>query len=161
MSAFFFFANENRKKLKVSNPEFGIKEVAKSNSVAWKALSAEDRKPYNEMVSKDRKRYEKELKQLEEIGYFINQDGVKSTDLDLKGNKRDFPEGTVMPKKVRSSYLYFFSDCQKEAKSKLPEGEKTNVSAVTKGISSRWKNISESDKKKYEDMHLKDKERHE
>ena len=62
MSAFFFFANENRIKLKKSNPEYNIKEVARANSAAWKELSAEDRKPYNEMVSKDRKRYEKELK---------------------------------------------------------------------------------------------------
>ena len=128
MSAFFFFANQNRIVLKKSNPEFGIKEVARGNSAAWKALSREDRKPYNEMVSKDRKRYEKELKQLEELGYFINQDGVKSTDLDIKGKKRDFPQGTVIPKKVRSSYLYYFSECQKEAKSMLGEGEKTNVS---------------------------------
>ena len=62
MSAFFFFANQNRIVLKKSNPEYGIKEVARGNSAAWKALSAEERKPYNEMVSKDRKRYEKELK---------------------------------------------------------------------------------------------------
>lgn len=62
ISAFFFFANDNRIKLKKEHPEYGIKEVAVANSKAWKELSAEDRKPYNEMVSKDRKRYEKELK---------------------------------------------------------------------------------------------------
>lgn len=47
---------------------------------------------------------------MEELGYFINQDGVKSTDLDAKGRKLDFPEGTVMPKKVRSAYLYYFGE---------------------------------------------------
>lgn len=72
MSAFFFFANENRVKLKKTNPKYSIKEVAQANSKGWKELSAEDRKPYNEMVSKDRKRYEKELKQMDELGYFIN-----------------------------------------------------------------------------------------
>ena len=62
MSAFFFFANENRIKIKAENAKAGIKEVAQANSKAWKELSAEDRKPYDAMVSKDRKRYEKELK---------------------------------------------------------------------------------------------------
>ena len=53
------------------------------------------------MVAKDRERYEKELKQLNELGYFVNGDGVKSTDLDKKGKVKEFPEGTVMPKKTR------------------------------------------------------------
>lgn len=156
MSAYFFFANENRLKLKEKNPDMNIKDIARANSAAWKELSAEDRKPYNAMVSKDRIRYEKELKQLDELGYFFNSDGVKSTDLDEKGNKREFPEGTVMPKKVRSSYLYFFTECQKESKANKAEGEKSNVSAVTKEISTKWKSMSEADKQKYEDMHKKD-----
>ena len=62
MSAFFFFANENRVKLKETTPDMKIGDVARANSAAWKELSKEDRKPYDEMVSKDRKRYEKELK---------------------------------------------------------------------------------------------------
>ena len=62
MSAFFFFANENRVKLKKESPGLSIKEVAQANSKGWKELEAEARKPYDAMVSKDRKRYEKELK---------------------------------------------------------------------------------------------------
>lgn len=60
------------------------------------------------MNTKDRTRYEGELKQLEELGYFINADGIKSTELDKKGNKKEFPEGTMMPKKVNSAYMYYF-----------------------------------------------------
>ena len=62
MSAFFFFANQNRIKLKATGVKMSIKETAQANSKGWKELSPEDRKPYNEMVSKDRKRYEAELK---------------------------------------------------------------------------------------------------
>ena len=98
---------------------------------------------------------------MEELGYFINSDGVKSTDLDSKGRVREFAEGTIMPKKVRSAYLYFFAEFQKLRKSEKKEGEKTNVSEVTKEISTKWKSMNETDKSKYEDMHKADITRHE
>lgn len=41
MSAYFHFSNENRLKVKEANPQFRIGDVAKANSVAWKALTAE------------------------------------------------------------------------------------------------------------------------
>jgi len=56
-----------------------FKEISQQNAKDWKNISAEVRKPYDQLVEKDRERYEKELKQLNELGYFINKDGVKST----------------------------------------------------------------------------------
>jgi len=108
MSAFLFFTKDNRIKVREKKGKLSNKEFADINSVDWKNLSAEDRKPYDEMVMKDKERYEKELKQLGELGYFINSDGIKSTELDRKGKVKEFPEGTVMPKKTRSAYMYYF-----------------------------------------------------
>lgn len=51
------------------------------------------------MNLKDIERFEKETKQLAELGYFTNSDGVKSTSLSKKGKVLNFPEGTTMPKK--------------------------------------------------------------
>jgi len=36
------------------------------------------------MVTADRLRYEKECKQMAELGYFVTKDGIKSTLLDRK-----------------------------------------------------------------------------
>lgn len=89
------------------------------------------------MVKKDRIRYEAELKQLNELGYFINKNGIKSTELDKKGKVRNFPEGTVMPKKCRSGYMYYFVECQQARKKEAGEG-KVNVTQVTREISTKW-----------------------
>ena len=108
ISAFFFFTIENRKKLKEKNPNITIKEIAVQNSADWKKCTPEQKKQYDDMVAKDKERYDKQVKQLSELGYFINSEGVKSTDLDKKGNVKEFAEGTVMPKKAKSAYMYYF-----------------------------------------------------
>ena len=79
------------------------------------------------MVAKDKQRYDKEVKQLTELGYFINSEGVKSTDLDKKGNVKEFAEGTVLPKKVKSAYMFYFIEQQQENKKKVGEEKKSNV----------------------------------
>ena len=46
----------------------------------WKALSDDDKKPYNDKAAADEKRYKDQLAELEEKGYFTMPDGSKSTD---------------------------------------------------------------------------------
>lgn len=57
------------------------------------------------MKVKDQARYDKELNQLQTKGYFVNSQGVKSTDIVQK--KFKYPEGTVMPKKPVHAYQWY------------------------------------------------------
>ncbi|KAH9599213.1 High mobility group box domain [Trypanosoma melophagium] len=57
MSAYFFFTSDFRKK----NPDLSVTETAKAASVAWKALSEEMRKPFEDMAQKDKERYQREM----------------------------------------------------------------------------------------------------
>ena len=45
---------------------------------------------------------------MEELGYFVNRDGIKSSQLDRNHKIKEFPEGTIKPKKVTSAYMYYF-----------------------------------------------------
>jgi hypothetical protein len=47
----------------------------------WKALSEEEKKPFILESEKDKIRFEKESNDLQKLGYFIDKNGVKSTDL--------------------------------------------------------------------------------
>ena len=54
----------------------------------WNNLSAKDRKPYEEMVAKDQQRYQRELDELIEKGFFIyEKDGKSSADVQKKIKK--------------------------------------------------------------------------
>ncbi|KAL4785689.1 high mobility group box domain-containing protein [Aspergillus varians] len=60
LSAYMFFANDNREKVREDNPGITFGQVGKMLGEKWKALSEKDRKPYEEKAATDKKRYEEE-----------------------------------------------------------------------------------------------------
>jgi len=56
LSAFFFFCNEERPSVRKEFPEYQVGDVAKVLGKKWGAVT--DRKPYEVMAAKDKKRYE-------------------------------------------------------------------------------------------------------
>jgi len=59
-SAFIFFASEIRSKLIIQNPNMDFAEVARELGRMWQTLKKTDRKKYEDMAVKDKKRYDKE-----------------------------------------------------------------------------------------------------
>ncbi|KAL4882857.1 Non-histone chromosomal protein 6 [Aspergillus karnatakaensis] len=60
LSAYMFFANDNRDKVREENPGITFGQVGKMLGEKWKALSDKDRKPYEQKAADDKKRYEDE-----------------------------------------------------------------------------------------------------
>lgn len=61
MSAFMFFSNENRNKIKEANPEMSFGEIGRKVGEAWKALSDKQRQVYVKKSVEDKKRYESDM----------------------------------------------------------------------------------------------------
>ncbi|KAF9889061.1 Non-histone chromosomal protein 6 [Aspergillus nanangensis] len=60
LSAYMFFANDNRDKVREDNPGITFGQVGKALGEKWKALSDTDRRPYEDKAATDKKRYEDE-----------------------------------------------------------------------------------------------------
>jgi len=60
LSAYMFFANEQRENVREENPGISFGQVGKVLGERWKALSENQRKPYEEKAQTDKKRYEDE-----------------------------------------------------------------------------------------------------
>ncbi|KAF7714393.1 Non-histone chromosomal protein 6 [Penicillium ucsense] len=60
LSAYMFFANDNRDKVREENPGITFGQVGKMLGDKWKALSETERKPYDAKAAADKKRYEEE-----------------------------------------------------------------------------------------------------
>lgn len=60
LSAYMFFANEQRDKVREDNPGIKFGEVGKLLGEKWKALSEKQRTPYEAKAAADKKRYEQE-----------------------------------------------------------------------------------------------------
>lgn len=60
LSAYMFFANENRDIVRAENPGISFGQVGKVLGEKWKALQGDEKVPYENKAEADKKRYEKE-----------------------------------------------------------------------------------------------------
>lgn len=58
-SAFFWFSNDERGKVKAQNPEYGVGDIAKELGRRWADADPEARAKYEALADKDKSRYEK------------------------------------------------------------------------------------------------------
>ena len=56
------------------------KDVIRKCGEKWKALTDDEKKPYLDAQEKDKQRYQNELNHLMTHGYFMMEDGTKSSD---------------------------------------------------------------------------------
>lgn len=61
LSAFFWFCNDERGKVKMLNPEFGVGDIAKELGKRWSDAGPECKSKYEAMAEKDKARYEREM----------------------------------------------------------------------------------------------------
>ncbi|KAF3163112.1 Non-histone chromosomal protein 6 [Orbilia oligospora] len=60
LSAYMFFANEQRENVRAENPGIAFGQVGKVLGERWKALTTAQRKPYEDKAKADKQRYEDE-----------------------------------------------------------------------------------------------------
>lgn len=126
-----------------------ITERTKLIAAEWKLMTDVQKKKYEQMTIEDKARFEKETKQFNELGYFFNAKGEKSSD--ILPELKDFSSDTVMPKKKTTSMLFYIGQNFKNIAEKngLTGKDQFKVAGIA---SEMWKSLSDSEKKTYEDL---------
>ncbi|CCM04137.1 uncharacterized protein FIBRA_06299 [Fibroporia radiculosa] len=60
LSAYMFFSQDWRERIKAENPDAGFGEIGKLLGAKWKELDESEKKPYIEQAARDKARAEKE-----------------------------------------------------------------------------------------------------
>ncbi|KAG5370222.1 Non-histone chromosomal protein 6 [Yarrowia sp. C11] len=60
LSAYMFFANDNRDAIRAENPGIAFGQVGKALGEKWKTLTDAEKIPYEEKATADKKRYQDE-----------------------------------------------------------------------------------------------------
>lgn len=68
LSAFFWFCNDERPKVKVTMPDSTVGDVAKELGRRWNECTEDQKSKYEALAAKDKARYEKELKAYKSTG---------------------------------------------------------------------------------------------
>ncbi|XP_071518309.1 high mobility group protein DSP1-like [Panulirus ornatus] len=61
LSAFFYYANEERAKVRAANPDFSVGEVAKELGRQWNELTEGEKIKFEKQAEEDRARYDREM----------------------------------------------------------------------------------------------------
>lgn len=121
----------------------------KKSAEMWNSMSDTDKAPYLKLHQEDVARHEREEKELKEKGYFVNSDGVKSTDLTKKHKAKDYSDDTVMPKKAKSGFMFFNKENYDAVAKEIGSSRAPDV---TKKLSERWNSLTSKQKQKYDTM---------
>ena len=126
LSAYIFYSNETVPKLKKE----GIDHRAAMSKAGelWGKLTDAEKKKFNDLHEKDQVRYENQKKELKEKGYFILDDGSKSSDHQVQGKKKasksEKKEAKSAVKKRGSAAAVAAVEPKKAATAKKPAGKK-------------------------------------
>lgn len=127
---------------------FSITQLAQESGKLWNEMSDEQKRPFFELQEADRRRYNREMKEFEELGYFVNSQGVKSTDIALC--KPKFKKDVVMPKKVCTPYSHYVKSQFRAMQQAHPS---LSFVEISKQLSIRWnEQMTDFEKKPYHDL---------
>lgn len=153
MSAYLFFLEKNRARLKESDPDISIVQMTSRLAEMWKKVSDDEKAACEALAKKDRDRYaaEKEAYMAAPSAGAQPSGGGKAK----KGGEQ--PE-LRMPKKPHSAYICFNMEYRAAAKEK-PDNS-GNFTDISKEIGQKWSTMTEAHKKKYYDRAAEDTERY-
>jgi hypothetical protein len=130
MTPFLYYACEQRNILKENGDKMTLPEQSRHIAQLWKTVSDDEKAKYIAQSEKDKERYRDEMSRYEP------------------------------PKKIkrpRSSYAFFMKDMRQKIATEHPE---KNPRELMADIAAVWKNISEDEKAKYNQMATEDKQRY-
>lgn len=146
MSSYAFFVQTCREEHKKKHPgeQVVFAEFSKKCAEKWKAMSAKEKRRFEEMAEKDKARFEHEMAEMPK--------GAKG----VKGGKRKRTKDPNAPKRALSAFFFFCNEERSKVKAVYPS---YGVGDVAKELGKRWEVCP--NKPKFEALSQKDKQRYE
>jgi uncharacterized short protein YbdD (DUF466 family) len=143
-TAYAYFVQTCRDEMKKKNPSETVvfAEFSKKCGEKWKAMSAKDKKRFDDMASKDKTRYDKEM-----VGY---------TPTDGSGKRGKRTKDPNAPKRALSAFFCFCNEERAKVKAKFPS---YTIGDIAKELGKRWEVCT--DRAKYDAIAAQDKKRYE
>jgi len=102
---------------------FSVVEAMKACGTAWNALQEAEKEKYHKMAAKDAERFKAQNEELKEKGYFLLEDGSKSTDHLVKMKRKPSlkQEKQIQTDKIQFVKDLSYSDALRLARSLAPK----------------------------------------
>lgn len=151
-SAYMFFCEEMRSKVKEENPDMKATEITSELGLRWKELKEKGQKAvdkYNKLAEQDKHRYACEKSEY-----------VPSPEVETTGRRKRTKKDPAAPKRAKSAYLFFCEEMRPVVKAENPSMKATELTAE---IGNRWNVLKSEDPEsleKFNRLAEQDKERY-
>jgi hypothetical protein len=155
--------------MKETNPDKKLTEISKMIAAEWKKFDGAAKKPYENEAKENKARYQNELKKYKETQEYRDfqkklkqhkeekDDGTSKRKGKKTNGKRRRPKDPNAPKKPQSAYFLFANDRRPKLRETHPDKKITDVAKM---LGAEWKEMSEAEKKPWEELAKKNKEKH-
>jgi len=158
-TAYAYFMKEKRKEFEGKYPGMKFQDLSKKMSEKWKSLGTEDRKEFDALNEKDKKRYEEEMKDYKPSSSESEDSSEGNKKKKKPRAKKRAKKDPNAPKQATNAYMYFQKDQRESIKQKYPELK--TLPLMAKKMGEIWKSMDEQKKKPYAELAAKDKKRYE
>jgi hypothetical protein len=164
MSAYLHFCSTKRGDVKESQPDLSFGEITKVVTASWKALSVEERVPWDEKAAVDKKRYEDEMAAYKDSEQALDWQARMTEEVKEKitkkseakeKNKKKSKKKSV--KKPMSAHMHFSLANRADVNEGQPD---LSASEVTSTVATNWKALSADERSFWEEKAAADEERY-
>lgn len=151
LAAYMFFQMDRTPKLRAANPGMAQTEIFKLVGEEWRNATDKIKEPYVKRAEEDKVRHQAEMEQWDRA----HPNGVEE---ESTGRKKKAKKDPNAPKRPKSAYLFFTSEKMASIRAQNPDMVQKEI---MKRAGEMWKELSEDQKKKFQDMAARDKTRYE
>lgn len=164
-SAYLFFCDEYRKKLKEENPNLNVKEIVSMLGILWKKIKEENSpelEKFEKLSMNERMKYKKEMitykkEQKKDNDFLLNYKKDKDKEKDKKRDKelkkKEISRNRELQKSLKKEKKEKDQAFEKFLKSKKKKTKKTHPELDSEGVikylTTKWEKFPDTKKEKY------------
>mmetsp|Transcript_36112 Transcript_36112/g.81312 ORF Transcript_36112/g.81312 Transcript_36112/m.81312 type:complete len:178 (-) Transcript_36112:97-630(-) len=155
MSAWLLFCEAKRDEVKRDNPEIAFTEINKVIAGKWKALTEEEKKPFEEEAAKRFEEYKgkKALYEAECGDVYYSR---RVYDEPEYTGKRRRVKDVNAPKKGQNAYMLWCHSVREDLRKANPD---MAMKDILRELGQKWKDLDPSEKEKWEEKAKEDRDR--
>lgn len=145
-SGYFLFLADRRESIEKDLGSKKGPDIARRAGELWKAVSEDVRKPFEEKAARLKAEYEAAMQEFKADGGVVVRKSKKD-----KGDAKPKKDPDAPKRPAGGGYGVYLNEHREEIKKTLPADHK--ITDVSKAAGAKWKSLSETEKKKYDDKY--------
>jgi len=145
-TGYFLFLADRRASIEQDLGSKKGPDIARRAGELWKAVSEDVRKPFEEKAARLKAEYEAAMQEFKADGGVVVRKSKKD-----KGDAKPKKDPDAPKRPAGGGYGVYLNEHREEIKKTLPADHK--ITDVSKAAGAKWKSLSETEKKKYDDKY--------